>query len=330
MTHRRAVALMILVTLLWSTAGVVTRHLDSARSFEVTFWRSGFNALALAAALTAMRGPALWRDIARAPWPVWVSGLCWSVMYTAFMVAIMLTSVANVLVTMSIGPLLTALLSRIVLGHRLALRTWSAIGVAGIGIAWMFAHEAQVSSTRQIAGIAVALAVPVAAAINWTLLQHLHHGEGEDGHDMMSAVLIGALISAAAMLPLSLPLQASAHDLSLLALLGVFQLAVPCLLVVRLTHVLPGPEIALLGLLEVVLGVAWAWLGAGERPGDRRTDRESGARAARRRQTPANLKAKPHEDLGQWTPARSRRPRPAGWRAAAAHHGARHATRRLA
>ncbi len=259
---------MILVALLWSTAGVVTRHLEAARSFEVTFWRSAFNAIALSIALSAMRGPALWRGIVRAPWPVWVSGVCWSVMYTAFMVAITLTSVANVLVTMSIGPLLTALLSRIVIDHRLAGRTWGAIGVAGVGIAWMFWHEAQASTPVQLAGIAVALGVPIAAAINWTLLQHLHHGEAgaDDGQDMMSAVLIGALISLLAMLPLSLPFQASTHDLSLLALLGVFQLAVPCLLVVRLTHVLPGPEIALLGLLEVVLGVAWAWLGAGERP----------------------------------------------------------------
>ena len=263
---------MILVTLLWSMAGVVTRHLDSARSFEVTFWRSGFNALALSIALSAMRGRALWSGIARAPWPVWASGVCWSVMYTAFMLAITLTSVANVLVTMSIGPLLTALLSRVVLGARLAMRTWVAIGVAGVGIAWMFWREAQASSPGQLAGIAVALGVPIAAAINWTLLQHSHHGEadpdadGSDSQDMMSAVLIGALISVLATLPLSLPLQASAHDLGLLALLGVFQLAVPCLLVVRLTHVLPGPEIALLGLLEVVLGVAWAWLGAGEQP----------------------------------------------------------------
>jgi len=36
---------------------------------------------------------------------------------------------------------------------------------------------------------------------------------------------------------------------------------------VRLTSVLPGPEIALLALLEVIFGVAWAWLGAGEAPG---------------------------------------------------------------
>jgi len=39
---------MILVTLMWSTAGIVTRHLEAARSFEVTFWRSAFTMLALA------------------------------------------------------------------------------------------------------------------------------------------------------------------------------------------------------------------------------------------------------------------------------------------
>ena len=258
---------MILVTLLWSTAGVVTRQLDAARSFEVTFWRSAFNAVALALALGYLRGAAFWRGLLRSPWPVWVSGLCWSVMYTAFMVAITLTSVANVLVTMSTGPLLTAVLSRIVLGHRMAARTWVAIAVAGAGIAWMFASEAGASSAEHLIGIGVAFCVPVAAAINWTLLQHVHHGQADAGNDMMSAVLIGAVISLLGVLPLAVPFQASAHDLTLLALLGVFQLALPCLIVVRVTRVLPGPEVSLLGLLEVVLGVAWAWIGAGERPG---------------------------------------------------------------
>ena len=45
MTHRQAVVGMLLVTFLWSIAGVVTRHLEAARSFEVTFWRSAANAL---------------------------------------------------------------------------------------------------------------------------------------------------------------------------------------------------------------------------------------------------------------------------------------------
>ncbi|HEU4460032.1 MAG TPA: DMT family transporter [Methylibium sp.] len=269
MTHRRAVALMVLVTLLWSIAGVVTRHLDAARSFEVTFWRSLFNAIALAVALTAMRGRALWLGLLRAPRAVWVSGLCWSVMFTAFMVAITLTTVANVLVTMAIGPLVTALFSRAFLRHRLPARTWLAVAVAGLGIAWMFGRDA--GAGLSLTGTLVALAVPLAAATNWTLLQHIGHGtaeaeEASAGQDMLPAVLIGALISAAVTLPLAWPLTASMRDVGLLSMLGVVQLAIPCLLVVRLTRELPAPEIALLGLLEVIFGVAWAWLGANEAP----------------------------------------------------------------
>lgn len=43
-----------------------------------------------------MRGAGLWRSIARGGWPLWASGVCWSVMFTAYMVAMTLTSVANV------------------------------------------------------------------------------------------------------------------------------------------------------------------------------------------------------------------------------------------
>ena len=263
MTHRRAVALMVLVTLLWSIAGVVTRHLDAARSFEVTFWRSLFCAVSLAIGLTVLRGPALWAGLVRADRVLWASGLCWAVMYTAFMVALTLTTVANVLVTMAIGPMVTALFSRLFLGQRLPLRTWAAILIAGAGIAWMFGAEA--GSGGSLLGSLVACAVPLAGAVNWILLQR-NSESGPKAPDMLPAVLLGALISAAVTLPLALPLQASTHDLRLLALLGSVQLALPCLLVVRLSRELLAPEIALLALLEVLFGVAWAWLGAGERP----------------------------------------------------------------
>ena len=273
MTHRRAVALMILVTLLWSIAGVVTRQLDAARSFEVTFWRSLFNAGALLTALLAMRGGALWQDVRRGGLALWFSALCWAVMYTNFMVAIMLTTVATVLVTMAIAPLVTALFSRFFLHHRLPARTWAAIAVAGIGIAWMFGRQAMTGGATggaSMTGALVALGVPLAAAANWTLLQHLHQRHAADPSieepKMLPAVLLGAMLSAAVTLPLALPFSATSHDLSWLALLGVVQLAIPCLVVVRLTQVLPAPEISLLGLLEVIFGVLLVWVGAGEKP----------------------------------------------------------------
>jgi drug/metabolite transporter (DMT)-like permease len=263
MTHRKAVWVLVAATLMWSIAGVVSRHLEAARSFEVTFWRSGFNALALVVLLSWLRGPtALWHTLRTGGRALWVSGVCWSVMFTAFMVALTLTSVANVLVTMSIGPLLTALMSRGVLGHRLHSRTWAAIALAGVGIAWMYGHEVSAGDSRQVLGMAVALCVPIAASINWTLLHHRQDSSG----DMLPAVLVGAVLSALATLPLALPLAASTQDLGLLALLGVVQLAIPCLMAVAAARVLSAPEVSLLGLLEVVFGVAWAWLGAGEAP----------------------------------------------------------------
>lgn len=268
MTHTRAASLMVVVTLLWSIAGVVTRHLDAARSFEVTFWRSFFNAMALAVALTVIRGPSVWRCIFRSPRVVWISGICWAVMFTAFMVALTLTSVANVLVTGALGPLITALFARVYLNHRLPRRTWAAIFLAGLGIAWMYIW--QLDAGISFIGTLVALLVPLASAINFTALQYagLRQSESDDSpvQDMLPTVLIGATISALITLPLAYPLQASLHDLGLLALLGTMQLAVPCLLLVRLTRQLPAPQIALLSLLEVIFGVTWTWLGAGEQP----------------------------------------------------------------
>ena len=266
MSHRTAVLAMVAATLMWSIAGVVSRHLDSAGGFEITFWRSAFNALALVLLLSWLRTPAgLWRALRVGGRALWLSAACWCVMFTAFMLALSLTTVANVLVTMAVTPLFTALASRFVLGHRLPGRTWAAIVVAGVGIAWMYGAQAVVGDARQLLGTLVALAVPVAAATNWTLLQHLKGRLGQ-GSDMLPAVLLGALLSAALTLPLALPWTASAHDLGLLALLGTVQLAIPCLLAVAVARVLPAPEIALLGLLEVLFGVVWVWLGAGERP----------------------------------------------------------------
>src|SRR4051794_37830026 len=130
LSHTRAVALMVAVTLMWSIAGVVTRHLESARSFEVTFWRSFFTVISLLVILPLAQGRAVFDKIRNGGRALWLSGVCWSVMFTAFMLALTMTTVANVLVTMAVAPLLTALMARVFIGHKIALRTWLAIAMA--------------------------------------------------------------------------------------------------------------------------------------------------------------------------------------------------------
>lgn len=256
--------MMVGITALWSIAGVVTRHLEQARSFEVTFWRSFFTVLSLLVILPLWQGRGV---LSRMPWRssyFWLSGVCWSVMFTAFMMALMLTAVANVLITMAIGPLLTALVTRVFLGHRLPLRTWAAIVLAGVGISWMYGSQLSLGAPNFLLGSMVALCVPIAGAVQWTLVQK-SHADGLD-LDLVPSVLLGAVLSSLFTLPLAWPFQASVHDVGLLAMLGLFQLAIPCALSVVCARVLKAPEVSLLALLEIVFGIALAWWGANEAP----------------------------------------------------------------
>jgi len=260
--RRRALLLMVVAPTLWSIAGVFTRHLDAARGFEVTFWRSLFAGLCVVAVLLRQKGGAatlaMLRDGGRAQW---LSGLMWAAMFVCFMIALTRTTVANTLIMMSIAPLVTALLARVVLHQQIAPRTWAAIAAAIAGICVMFADGAAGLGGQHLQGMLIAAVVPLAAAINIVAIKRA----GQQV-DLIPAVLLGSAISAALMLPLAWPLQASLHDITLLAVLGVFQLGLPCMLMVVAVRHLSAPEVSLLALIEVVLGPLWTWWGASEVP----------------------------------------------------------------
>jgi drug/metabolite transporter (DMT)-like permease len=256
LSRAAGLALMCVAPVLWSTAGVVTRHVERASAFELVFWRSLFAFAFVGLALVVMR-----RNPVKIGWPGLLSGGLWSVMFTAFMIALGLTSTANTLVVMSLSPLLTTLLASLVLRDPVPLGTWIAAAGAAVGIAWMFAADLSAHSALDLTGMLVASAIPIASAINVVTLR-----AAAAELDLRPAVMLGGAISCLIALPLALPLQATAQDIGLLAFLGVFQLGLPCMLLVMASRVLLAPEIALIGLLEVVLGPLWAWLGAGETP----------------------------------------------------------------
>jgi drug/metabolite transporter (DMT)-like permease len=260
MTRGGAVALMVAAPVLWSSAGVVTRHIEGAEPIEQVFWRSLFAFLFVAGYL-AFTG----RKPVAAAFDAGVAGLfsgaMWAVMFTAFVIALSLTTTANTLVTMSISPLLTVVAARIVLSDPIPLRTWIAAIAAAAGIAWMFNEGTTANDGSHVAGMLVALVVPVASALNLVALR----ATGARA-DLVPAVMLGGLLSCLIALPMAWPVSATGRDVVLLALLGIFQLGLPCMLLVMASRSLLAPELALLGLLEVVLGPLWAWLGAGEAP----------------------------------------------------------------
>jgi drug/metabolite transporter (DMT)-like permease len=256
-TRTTAVALMVAAPVLWSSAGVVTRHIQRAEPFEQVFWRSLFAFAFVFLVLVCQRANP-WKAVRAAGAPGLISGLMWAIMFTAFLFALSLTTTANALVVMSLSPLLTALLAGLFLKDPVPLRTLIAAGAAAAGIALMFSADL----SAHYAGMAIAFLIPVAAAINVVVLR-----ASAAKLDLVPAVMLGGALSCLIALPFALPFSATPRDVALLAFLGVTQLGLPCMLLVLASRALLAPEIALLGLLEVVLGPLWTWLFAGEEPG---------------------------------------------------------------
>ena len=186
----------------------------------------------------------------------------WAIMFTCFMLALTLTSTANTLIVLAIGPLTTALLARAVLKAPIPPRTWAAIAIAMVGIGAMFADSLRIESRAAVLGMLIAFATPLAGAINVVILKK----RGKSSRSDSCCVSRAERSPQRSMLPFAWPFIADARDIALLALLGFFQLGLPCMLLVIAARHLSATEVALLALLEVVLGPLWAWLGAGEIP----------------------------------------------------------------
>jgi drug/metabolite transporter (DMT)-like permease len=261
--HVRAVLAMVGATLMWSVAGVITRHLHHQNGLDLVFWRSSFAALGVLAWLLWRQGPrGLARDVRHASPLLWLSAGFWGVMFTAFMVALTLTTVAQTLIADSLSPLIAALLGWLVLRHALPARTWLAIALALTGMGWIvWQNLHHLNGSTQLLGMLVALAVPFSAAANWVSLRRAGAAV-----PMQATVMLGALFSVLAVAFPAWPVGVDLHDLLWLAFLGVFQLAVPGLLAVWAAQRLAPAEVGLLGLLEIVFGILWAWIGAGEQP----------------------------------------------------------------
>ena len=250
---------MVLCTFLWSTAGVVTRASSVSNGWEAAFWRSLFLCIAIAILMLVQYGAGAPRRLVSMGWPGFVSSLCWAAMFVCFMLALSRTTVANALFIVGIMPFCAAIAGWLFLHERVPARTWLAIAAAMGGIGVMFNDAFR---TGNLEGSLIALAIPIAAAANTVAVK-----KGHGRVDLVPALLAGGLIAVLVTWPLATPFSASPGDLALYGALAVFQLALPCVLLVRLVLLHLGTaEIGLISLLEIVLGPLWVWLALGEAP----------------------------------------------------------------
>ena len=172
-------------------------------------------------------------------------------MHVLFVLAILNTTVANVLVIMSISPLLGAILSQFVLGEPVARRTWYTTVAVFIGLVLIFSQSL---GGGTLVGDLSAFAVAVLLACNFVLLRRYRKVS------MIPAVAWSMAVTAVIAWPLAIP--ASLDDMGWVytLLLGLAILPVSSALITLGPRYLPAPEVGLIMLLETLLGPLWVWL----------------------------------------------------------------------
>lgn len=229
--------------------------------FTLMVWRGLLQALGTTAILFILYRSRTWESF-RA---VGRRGLFAAVAFTGstffFVLALHATSVANTLVIIAAAPLCAALMSRIFLGESIAGRTWAAIFGALAGIAILAWNDL---GAGQFWGNLFALAGAFCLAGNFTILRH------SKAVNMIPSMAIGGVMVALLALPFAdfAALVPPGPRLGYLLIMGLVVLPASFALIALGPRSLPAAEVALILLLETVLGPLWVWLVIEEYPGN--------------------------------------------------------------
>jgi drug/metabolite transporter (DMT)-like permease len=254
---RRGVVMVMAAGALWSLAGLLVRSMEAAGPWQILFVRSTAVAVTvLAVLLWRYRGDVLGKIRDAGGFAV-LAGALLGAGFCGFIFSLMHTTVANAVLMLSVSPLLTAVLGWLLLGERVRRATWVAMAVALVGVAVMVGGGIVAGAWfgNLMALIAVASFSCFAVA--------LRRGRGGD---MLPAVLWAGLLSAPVAALMAPDLSMTLRDVTLSAIMGGALITGGMMLFTAGSRTVPGAELALLALTEVVLGPLWVWLAYAEVP----------------------------------------------------------------
>jgi drug/metabolite transporter (DMT)-like permease len=254
-SERRGQVYVALAALAWSTAGVLQRGLsvNAATQVGVRAAFAGIAILAYVAVVERGRVVEAFRDVGRA-------GIGFAVAIASasacFIVALNHTTVAHVLFIQAMAPVLAALLAWLVLGESISARTAVALVVALAGVGVMIGGPGGGS----LLGDGLSLMMALSFAVSIVISRH------RKDVSMAPATCLAQLFLVAAFLPFGTPASVPGDDLLALAALGAGQIGLGLVLLTLGARLIPAAQVALITLLEVVLGPLWVWLAVGEDP----------------------------------------------------------------
>ncbi|MGC1498245.1 MAG: DMT family transporter [Sulfitobacter sp.] len=176
-----------------------------------------------------------------------------------FVLAVSLTSVANVVFILASLPIFAAVFSRIFLSEPFSQRTLLTMAAVVPGLA-VIAYGSGETAGASLAGDLLAFALSAVFAAALTAARHAR------GTSMVPGLAMGYVAAAFVVWPFAEPMSVSAAQVPLVLAHGAFILISSVLLALGPRYI-TSAEVGLLVLLESVLAPLLAWLVIGEDPG---------------------------------------------------------------
>ena len=188
-------------------------------------------------------------------------GVIYAVLYAithiCFVYSIQNTAVANTLVLIASAPIFAALFSVFILKEIPSFFTWIVIFIALL--AMIIIGIGSFTSTGLYGDI---MALIVAAGMGFSMvLVRLFKNK-----DLVPACLLGCLIAALYTLPFGVNFNIDQNQIFYLLLMCLLILPIPFMILTIAPKYTPAHEVALIFLMESVLGTAWVWFVINEVP----------------------------------------------------------------
>lgn len=241
-----------------SLSGILLRHIERADGWQILVYRSLTYFITIGLFLVIRyRGDTLRRFTAIGRQGL-LAALVLAVGSVFYIMAMLNTTVANVVFILGAAPLLAALAGWLLLGERVSGGSMLAMFAAIAGIGLMFADGLVSGGTL---GNLFALGLAIMYVFYLLILRANRH------LDMLPATCLSGLITALIALVFVGDLRVSGNDLRIILVLGGVQFGLGFMCLTWGTRFIPAAEVALFSLSESILNPLWVWIGVGETPG---------------------------------------------------------------
>ena len=256
--YRRGILQLVASGFFLSTSGIALRIIEQADGWQILFYRSLALSVTILLILVFQKGSRVFDEFRGLEWNDCLLAVFLGSGFVAYVFALLYNTVANALFIFSCAPFVAGFLGWILLGERVATRTWFAIGGAMAGLTVMVGSELAVS---RYLGTLIALWIPIAYAASIIVIR------SSKRENMLAALCLAGLVSGGLSAIFVTDYALTLQDLIISLYLGVFQAGVGFTLVVLGTRYIPAAQVGLLAMVEPVLAPIWVWMGVGEVPG---------------------------------------------------------------